>query len=118
MNEAERPQDIRKRIRDARRNAGDENRANWNAQICQRVAELATFQSAQRVAGFLAFDGEADPLALMETAVGSGKEVFVPVIVAKAQPLMFSPWRPDLPMKANRFGILRCSGRTVSRECF
>lgn len=106
MNEAERPQEIRKKIREARRNAGDDNRTSWNVQICQRVSELAAFETAQRVAGFLAFDGEADPLALMEAAVDGGKEVYVPIIVAKAQPLMFAPWRPDSPMKKNRFGIL------------
>ena len=58
------------------------------------------------MAGFLAFDGEADPLGLMTQAVKVGKQVYVPIIVGKAKPLAFAAWSPTSGMKPNRFGIL------------
>ena len=98
--------EIRRKIRAARRAVSQQSRAEWSGEQCRRVAELSSFQQAEQVAGFLAFDGESDPLALMTTAVEQGKQVFVPIIVAKAQPLLFAPWNPDSKLKPNRFGIL------------
>lgn len=58
-----------------------------------------------RIGGFLAFDGEADPLELMSVAVASGKQVFVPIVTGKSKPLLFAPWRPEIQLQPNRFGI-------------
>jgi 5-formyltetrahydrofolate cyclo-ligase len=69
------------------------------------LSRLQSFQSAKRVSGFLAFDGEADPLALMTLAHQLQKQVYVPVIVAKREPLKFCPWHPDISMHVNAFGI-------------
>jgi 5-formyltetrahydrofolate cyclo-ligase len=66
---------------------------------------LQSFQQAKNVAGFLAFDGEADPLELMTHACNQQKRAYVPVIVAKGQPLRFAPWHPSIAMKRNYFGI-------------
>jgi 5-formyltetrahydrofolate cyclo-ligase len=42
----------------------------------------------------------------MTEATKLGKQVYVPTIVAKAQPLMFVPWTPDCELVKNQFGIL------------
>lgn len=98
--------EIRKQIRTARRQIQDDDRVAWQQAISKRFAELPDYKAAKKVAGFLAFDGEADPIELMTSAVESGKQVFVPIIIAKKQPLKFAAWRPDAAMKPNRFGIL------------
>ena len=75
------------------------------ARINQSVLDLDVIQAAKAIGGFLAFDGEADPLPLMTWANEMQRQVFVPMIVGKGKPLMFSPWHPDVAMRLNRFGI-------------
>jgi len=106
MRNAENCEEIRQRIRNARRGVSEQTRARWSAKICRRVTGLDLFQEAKRIAGFLAFDGEADPLELMKLAVERGQQIFVPIIVGKSKPLLFAPWNPNIAMKPNRFGIL------------
>ncbi|MFK7766261.1 MAG: 5-formyltetrahydrofolate cyclo-ligase [Mariniblastus sp.] len=98
--------EIRKNIRESRRKVSVSDREVWNNLICNRFSNSIEFQKASTISGFLAFDGEADPLALMKAACGAGKQVFVPIIIAKQQPLKFAPWSPNAAMKSNRFGIL------------
>lgn len=98
--------EMRTQVRNGRRNATEVDRACWSRAICNRLRHEPSFLQSQVIAGFLAFDGEADPLELMIAAVDLGKHVYVPTIVAKAQPLMFVPWSQGCEMAANRFGIL------------
>lgn len=98
-------QSIRQSIRLQRRGVPAEVRSTATARICHFFEHLTDFKKANRVAGFLAFDGEADPMQLMVAAVEQGKQVFVPTILGKDQPLKFIPWYPNVPLKTNRFGI-------------
>ena len=106
MRNAEHHDEIRERVRAARRRVSEHSRIRWSAGICERVAELALFQASKKVAGFLAFDGEADPIALMTEAFHAGKQVYVPAIVGKSKPLKFAPWSPTVSLERNQFGIL------------
>lgn len=98
--------ELRKNIRSARRAVGPQLRQQHSSTICQRISELDSYQAATRIAAYLAFDGEADPMELMVAAVDQGKQVFLPVIVGKSKPLAFAPWTPATPMEKNRFNIL------------
>jgi 5-formyltetrahydrofolate cyclo-ligase len=100
------PKLARQTIRQARRKLPAPYRSAASAKICEAFAKLDAFESASSVAGFLAFDGEADPLGLMINAFTLGKDVFVPMVIEKSKPLMFAPWTPTTSMKKNRFGIL------------
>lgn len=92
-------------IRQQRREISDTVRRTATMRIVHSMAQLKSFQNAQKIAGFLAFDGEADPLAMMTLAHQQQKQVYVPIMVAKSEPLKFCPWQPDAPMKINHFGI-------------
>jgi 5-formyltetrahydrofolate cyclo-ligase len=92
-------------IRQRRREISDDVRKTATQRIVNSMAQLKFFQTARKVAGFLAFDGEADPMALMTLAHQQQKQVYVPIIIAKREPLKFCPWQPDVPMKINPFGI-------------
>jgi len=92
-------------IRESRRALPDDVRTKATQRIVNIFRNLASFRKARRIAGFLAFDGEADPRELMEMAWADDKEVFVPIIIAKRQPLQFCPWSPSVPMRVNDFGI-------------
>lgn len=96
---------IRNSIRRLRREIPEADRISASARICQTFKTLDAFQAASRISGFLAFDGEADPLPLMTWASEMKRQVFVPIIIAKRQPLLFSPWHPAIPMRINSFGI-------------
>jgi len=98
--------ELRKEIRAARRAVDAETRSADSQRICQQVLQLDGFQEADRVAAYLAFDGEVDPMPLMVAAFEQGKQVFLPIIVGKAQPLLFAPWTPSTKLAANGFGIL------------
>ena len=97
---------IRKQIRAARRDLDSVLRDKYSAKICQRFFELTSYQDANRIAAYLAFDGEADPMELMVAAVEQNKQVYLPIIVEKNKPLVFAPWTPATPMVKNRFNIL------------
>lgn len=98
--------EIRNRIREDRRAVDPQLRAANSSKICQRFLKLDSFKSADCIAAYLAFDGEADPMELMISAVDSGKRVFLPIIVGKSKPLSFAPWTPSTKMVNNRFNIL------------
>lgn len=102
---AEQKKSLRENVRSLRQALRAETRIESSAKICQRFQTLDSLQLAERIAGFLAFDGEADPLEVMQWAFAMGKQVFVPMIVARRQPLLFAPWTPDGPMRKNSFGI-------------
>jgi 5-formyltetrahydrofolate cyclo-ligase len=106
MRNAENHNEIRGRIRAARRGVAEETRERWSAAICERVAETNWFLETNKIAGFLAFDGEADPIGLMTAAFDAGKQVYVPIILGKSKPLKFAPWSPTVGLKPNRFDIL------------
>lgn len=99
-------QEIRQHIRKSRSQLPAETRTQLSQQISQRVLQLESYQRSNTIAAFLAFEGEADPIHLMNQAVLDGKQVFVPVVLGKSKPLRFARWTPDTPQSANRFGIL------------
>ena len=93
-------------MRTARNVIDPATRARWSKQICDHFTDLEAYKSSSKIAAFLAFDGEADPIDLMHAAVQHNKQVFVPIVVGKAKPLRFALWQPDSEMHQNRFGIL------------
>ncbi len=103
---AAKPADVRAAIRELRKTTSKPQRAAASAKVCQSFRELDEFNEAKTVAGFLAFDGEADPLGLMIHACTLDKKVFVPIIVGKSKPLVFAPWNSKIAMRKNRFGIM------------
>ena len=98
--------ELRKQIRSARRAVDPQTRKQHNSNICRRISELDSYQAATHIAAYLAFDGEADPMELMLSAVDQGKQVYLPIIVEKTKPLAFAPWTPFTTMEKNRFNIL------------
>ena len=98
--------DLRQQIRVARRAVDPQICEQKSSTICQRIIGLDSYQSACRIAAYLAFDGEADPMELMADAVDQNKQIYLPIIVGKSKPLVFAPWTPSTPMVKNRFNIM------------
>jgi len=96
--------ELRRSIRTARRALPDQARHDASENLRRRVGSLAVFQCAERIAVFLAFDGELDPSRLVEDAWSSGRRVYLPIIGAD-DVLRFGVYRNDTALLPNRFGI-------------
>jgi len=72
--------------------------------VSDRIAELPDWRNAQRIALYLAADGEIDTAPLSELGRAQHKQLFLPVIEANNS-LHFAEWRPDSVLSTNRFGI-------------
>lgn len=99
------PKEIRKAIREARLAVPKPYASQASAKFVERIVELEWYQNANRIAAYLPFNGEADPLPFMDRAILDGKQVFVPVIVAKGEPLKFEGWTRETRVRTNRFDI-------------
>lgn len=99
------PKDTRKAIRESRQAVPAPYAVQASAKFVELIVELEWYQNAKRIAAYLPFNGEANPLPLMDRAILDGKQVFVPVIVAKSEPLKFEAWTRETAVHANRFNI-------------
>lgn len=68
-----------------------------------RLSEVLAGYRGVPLSGFLPIRTEIDPLPAMAEAAAHGL-VGVPVIQGKAQPLKFSRWQPDAPLREGPFG--------------
>jgi 5-formyltetrahydrofolate cyclo-ligase len=103
---------LRRRVRALRRSLPLDQRDQAARRVSQRIDALPAFALAHRIAGYLAVDGELDPMPVLENALTFGKEVYLPVLMDD-QRLMFAPFRRDIPMRPNRFGILEPDVPTI-----
>ncbi len=70
-----------------------------------RLSEVLAGYRGVPLSGYMPIRSEIDPLPAMAEAAAHGP-VGVPVIQGKGQPLLFSAWEPDAPMKEGPFGAL------------
>ncbi|MFD0857782.1 5-formyltetrahydrofolate cyclo-ligase [Roseovarius aquimarinus] len=94
-------------LKDAARRAAFERRAAAHAARGPAPAAfLSSVLAGYRgvpLSGYMPMRTEIDPLPAMSEAAAHGP-VCVPVIMGRAQPLRFSRWTPDTPMKDGPFG--------------
>jgi 5-formyltetrahydrofolate cyclo-ligase len=97
---------LRERLRASRRAMlADEC---WQAAlaVAARVPDDLVYAEACHIAGYWACQGELDPRPLLERAWATNKQVYLPVIVNDpVGTLHFAPYRPDSPLRPNRFNI-------------
>ena len=99
------PQEIRQAIRESRQAVPIPYAKQAAAKFVELVVELDWYKNAKRIAAYLPFNGEADPLPLMDRAIVDGKQIFVPVIVDKSEPLRFEAWTRETKVTENSFHI-------------
>lgn len=100
------PCELRQRLRARRRSLSSAERWQAALAVANRVVDWPVFADATWIAGYWACDGELDPLPLLERAWAMGKQVCLPVLVDEPpRSLRFASYRPDLPLRRNRFNI-------------
>ncbi len=97
--------DLRARIRTARRLMGQPERQRAGERLAERIAGLDCYRRADTVAASLAFDGEVDLADTMRIAWGQGKSVYLPVL-QPGRTLLFAPYTSTTTLQTNGFGIL------------
>lgn len=74
-------------------------------ELSQHLLRLNDFRFTNKIALYLANDGEIDPSFVIIHAWNMGKQVYLPVLSPLKNQLYFAPYFPDSKMKTNCFGI-------------
>lgn len=77
--------------------------ADHSASIARSLWRMPLLARCQRIACYMAVDGEVDCASFMVAAVARGRQIFLPVVHGCG--LLFAPWQPGVPMARNRYGI-------------
>ena len=96
---------LRQQIREQRRQLSAGQQSQHAEQLSQRIVQQAVFINSQHIAAYLSNDGEIDPAGIIEQAWNLGKKVYLPVLSAHENSLLFAPYEKDSPMCKNQFGI-------------
>ena len=73
--------------------------------LASQVCRLQPFLNSNRIACYLANDGEIDPELIIHTAWKHRKKVYLPVLSPFQSKLYFAPYVYGMDMVINRFGI-------------
>jgi 5-formyltetrahydrofolate cyclo-ligase len=101
--------DQKKALRRAAKLARKDAYAQWGAGAAARIAArgiaFAGKPAPAVVSGFLTIGEEIDPAPLMQRLLGEGYSLCLPVMEAKARPLVFRAWKPGDPLAETTWGI-------------
>ena len=95
---------LRSALRQRRLRLSQEQQSAAAQALATVVAELPGWRAAERIALYLAADGEIDTTPLSESARSLGKQLFLPVI-QNDNSLLFTAWHDGAPLSANRYDI-------------
>lgn len=97
--------DIRREIRQKRRALSAHQQTIHARQLSRQISRCERFRNCNRVALYLANDGEIDPTGAINLAWKMGKEVYLPVLSPLKDQLYFSRYTAGMRMRNNRFDI-------------
>ena len=97
---------LRELHRTARKRLREEEQAAAAAALSSLVTAQDFYQSATKIAFYLAVDGEIDPQTLLSQALTEGKTCFLPVVNQRDEQLLsFAPYDSATELVENRWGI-------------
>ncbi len=97
--------EIRKLKRAQRLLLSDNIQHQHSQALRQNTVRHKTYHNSQRVAFYLANDGEIDPYLIIEHARFMGKDIYLPVLSPIKNSLYFAPYEADGNLRLNRFKI-------------
>ena len=111
-------QTLRQTIRQQRKTLPYREAAACAEQMAQQARKHPLILRSQRIAAYLASDGEIDPLPLLEYLWSSGKQIYLPVLVPfSRQKLWFAAFNRNDMLERNRFGIPEPVKRRLIKPC-
>ena len=97
---------LRSTLRQRRRGLSPEQQDAAASSLLALVRDQDFFAKAQRIAFYMAIDGEIDPYLLLELALKEGKSCFLPAITEESPDLVsFAPYDESVPLSDNQWGI-------------
>ena len=96
---------LRQDKRQQRRNLDASLQAKHAEQLTRLFLQEDLFSQHQKIAAYLANDGEIDPVHIIKQAWDLGKQVYLPVLSAHENSLLFALYEEGMPMCRNQFGI-------------
>lgn len=97
---------LRQELRGRRRAIAPRLRRSLSLKASRRLIRTNRFLHARRIAAFLSVNHEIDPLPVMQSAMRSGKRVYLPVLHPfRKGRLWFVRWTENTRLVPNRFGI-------------
>ena len=109
---------LRQSIRQQRRSLTRAEADVCAEQLAHRTARHTLVLQSQRIATYLAADGEIDPYPLMQSLWDSGKTLYLPVLAPFSNgKLWFAEFNPRDILVFNRFGIPEPVRRRLIKPC-
>jgi len=97
---------LRELHRTARKRLSEKEQAAAAAALSCSVTAQNFYQSATKIAFYLAVDGEIDPQPLLSQALAEGKTCFLPVVNQRDEQLLsFAPYDSATELVENQWGI-------------
>ena len=109
---------LRQSIRQQRRSLTRAEAEHCAEQLAHRTARHTLVLQSQRIAAYLAADGEIDSYPLIQSLWESGKTLYLPVLVPFSnRKLWFAEFNPRDTLVFNRFGIPEPVRRRLIKPC-
>ena len=106
VNKAQTRNELRQMLRSRRRALSVEEQDRGAEGLLSNLTKRNEYQSSQRIALYLACDGEISPELVAKHAWSQGKQCYLPVLDPDDKThLLFQAYRPDTPLLTNRFNI-------------
>lgn len=99
------PNLLRQQKRKQRRQLSASQQAKHAQQLAEQLLSHPAFIDSQCIAAYLSNDGEIDPVYIIKQAWKLGKQVYLPVLSAHENSLLFAPFEKNSSMCRNQFGI-------------
>ena len=98
---------LRKQLRSLRRGLDQNAQSQAAKGLLQQFLSANQLKECQRIAIYIANDGEIDPVEVQNWIWQQGKECYLPIVIQEQKnSLVFAPVYPDSQFTVNKFGIL------------
>lgn len=99
------PNLLRQQKREQRKTLSPAQQQRHAEQLTAQLLTQPAFTEADRIAAYLANDGEISPAKIIDQARRLGKKIYLPVLSSPGNRLLFAPFEPNSLMCRNQFGI-------------
>jgi 5-formyltetrahydrofolate cyclo-ligase len=99
--------ELRKTLRQQRQLLTTTTTEHAAQQLTERCINHPCFLNSRAIAAYLSWQGEIEPMGIMQAAWELGKTVYIPALhPTKIRQIQFVHWTPNTPLTTNRYGIL------------
>lgn len=106
---------IRQRIKNKRQLLNRHQQDFAAVSVWRQVTRQSFFTHAQKIAFYIAIQGELNPNLIIQTALRLGKQVYLPIIHPSTHTLKFTAYKPNMRMIKNQYDIWEPESKPENR---